>query len=184
MKKINKWLAKLQHQVQRPYYFVLLAFITLVDAFVFFLPTDGLLVTSVFAHPKAWFRNALGTTVGSVLGSLIFAALIHAFGPTVLHSLLPGVETSAAWALATELMADYGVYAVLLIALTPLPQPPIVAMAALGNMSLWTMGAMLLVGRFIKYLLLSRIAARSPELVGRLFGMKKEVEAAKSLSDS
>ena len=184
MKKTKQWLAKLQHQVQRPYYCVLLGLITLLDSFIFFIPTDGLLVTSVFAHPKAWFRNALGTTIGSVIGSLIFAALIQAFGPTVLHTLLPEVETTTAWALATKLMNDYGVYAILMVALTPLPQPPIVAMAAMSNMSIWTIGAMLLLGRLIKYLLICRIAAKSPELVDRLLGIRKEVEAAKSLSNS
>ena len=182
MKSVDKVLAKIQLQVQRPYYFLLLGFVTLIDAFVLVIPTDGLLVTSVLGHPKAWLRNALATSIGSVLGSLLLASAIELYGIDLLLTLAPGIETSSAWARSTELMLNYGIYAIFLVGLSPLPQQPIVVIAALAKISLPLLAILLLSGRLLKYLIIAFVSAKSPEYINKIRGIKKELEAAKKLS--
>jgi membrane protein YqaA with SNARE-associated domain len=183
MKSVDKILSKIQLQVQRPYYFFLLGFVTMMDAFVLVIPTDGLLVTSVLGHPKAWFRNALATTVGSVLGSLLLASAIEFYGIDLLVTLAPGIETSSAWARSTDLMLNYGIYAIFLVGLSPLPQQPIVVIAALAKISLPLLGILLMSGRLLKYLIIAFVSAKSPDYVNKFRGIKKELEAAKKLSE-
>lgn len=179
---VNAWLTKIQKQVERPYYCVLLGFVTMMDSFVFFIPTDGLMVTSVLAYPKAWIRNAVCVSVGSVIGSLIFACILREYGQEALHYFLPNVEKSSAWIFAIKLMQEYGAFAVLFVALTPIPQPPIVALAAMGNMSLWLMGALLLLGRLCKYLVVGKLATKPSAYVRGIFGFKNEVQEVKNMS--
>lgn len=176
MKWADNFIDKIQSLLKWPYYYIVLAVCAAADAFVLFIPIDGLMVTAVYANPKLWIRHALFTVFGSVLGSTVLAFCVQEYGIAFIRKVMPHIEQSKAWSRGHELVDLYGEGAVFFTGLMPIAQQPTTILAALAEMPLPTFALWLFAGRLIKYLIMGGLAAKAPHLVSKLWGLRKEIE--------
>lgn len=145
------------------------------DLFVLVIPTDGLLVSYVILAPRRWIYAGLWVALGSALGALAFAAVMHHHGLPFLLQILPGIESTKTWVWTVGLMSRWGAWAVFLISLSPILQHPAVAMAAIAGRPLLEIFALVLVARAIKYLFIAWVATHAPKLLRKLWGIQYEL---------
>jgi membrane protein YqaA with SNARE-associated domain len=176
IKTVKKTLRALQHHMDSWWYGPALAFIAGVDLFLIVIPTDALLVSACLLRPKKWFYYAIVVSLGSAVGVFILAAVLRAHGLPLLLHLAPNIESTHAWKWTVELMANWGPWAVFLIALSPIMQHPAIAMAAVAGMPLWKISAFVLAGRLIKYLLWAYLSTHAPGLLSRILPVDKEMK--------
>ena len=73
--RIQALVSWLKKYVSKPWYPLLLASLAAADAFLVFIPTDGLVVSSSMGTPRRWFAIGAWTALGSTLGALSLAYL-------------------------------------------------------------------------------------------------------------
>lgn len=168
MRRVHAWLEALRRHGDRPWYGPALAGLALVDVFLVFVPTDGIVVSSAMLTPRRWFSIAAWVTLGSTAGALLLAHLVQAHGlPLILHY-YPGLETSSTWTWTTTFFDRYGLYLVFLIAASPLMQQPAVILAAAAREPLVPLTVVILIGRLLKFGVVAWIASHAPNLLKRL----------------
>lgn len=166
------WLEK---KMQSRLYFLILAGLSFLDVFLIVLPLDPLLIAAVFARPKRWWLFALSMALAYTLGLMLIAWGVRLYGVEFIHQFLPEIESSSAWIRATKMTAQYGHWAILVIAMSPIAQQPIVALAAIAGTSMTEIALYLLIGRLIKFNVIAYAAYRSPPLIRRIFRIKEEL---------
>lgn len=176
MEHLKKWMTALQRYASRWWYPPLVALLAFADLFLLIIPTDGLIVSAVVLAPRRWFYTALITAVGSSLGSFALAAVLQAKGLPFLLQISPGLDHSTAWLWTQKLMQRWGDWAVFLIALSPSPQHPAIALAAVAGMALDRVLLMVFAGRALKYLFVAWLASHAPGMLGKLWGIQFELK--------
>lgn len=174
----------LQSHSDRPWYPLVIAFLAGLDNLIVVIPTDGILVSSCLLRPKNWLHFAVAVSLGSTLGSLVLVSLVEVQGLGLVESYYPSLLESQAWLITDSLFDKYGLLAVFLVAATPFMQHPVLILAGLANTNLWAVGAVVLTGRSLKYLIFSYTAAKAPQYLNHLWGLQgeiKEVEAEEIL---
>jgi membrane protein YqaA with SNARE-associated domain len=127
-------------------------------------------------RPRRWIYFAALVSLGSALGVYILSAVLRTQGwPFLLH-LTPNLPETHTWKWTVELMDHWGDWTVFLIALSPLPQHPAIALAAFAGIALWKISALVLAGRAIKYFLWAWLATHAPGLLRRFIPFEQEVE--------
>jgi membrane protein YqaA with SNARE-associated domain len=167
---------KLQKYADRWWYPPLIGALAFADLFLLIIPTDGILVGAVILAPKRWVFTGLTVALGSALGSAALAYVLQLKGMPFLLDKWPGIDHTHAWIWASELMHKWGDWGVFFVALSPSPQHPAVALAALAGISLFRVFAAVFAGRAVKYLLIAWIASHSPKLLKKLWGMQYELK--------
>lgn len=162
----------------RPWYLYLCALLAAADIFILLIPTDGLLITYVWAKPKQWVRSFIIISVGSAVGALAMAIAIRYFGEGMMEQWLAGHDSSDTWQKMTLWIDDYGVWALGFIAGGPFPLQVGVILAALGHMEVSTLFVSVLIGRLIKYGLFSYLSVRMPHLLRKSKTLQHEIEEA------
>jgi len=155
----------LERWVDRPWAVPLLAAFALLDLFLLLIPTEGILISAVLLRPKRWIGICLWIVTGSALGALLLAGAFQYFGPEIMHHWLPFIFHSEAWARSENTIYEYGAPALAVIALSPLPQQPAVAIAALARVPVLSIFVMVWFGRLAKYALFAWLASHSPKIV-------------------
>ncbi|MCB0405059.1 MAG: hypothetical protein KDD51_09750 [Bdellovibrionales bacterium] len=174
-RKLAFWTRKFQRYSDRRWYLPLLATVVGLDLFFLVVPSDGLLVSSVMLRPKRWMRICLWVSVGSSLGALALAALVQ-WDSIWLMDVFPGLFQSSQWESTNAFIDQHGAWALALFSFSILPQQPAVVISALAGMPLELILASVLVGRFVKYAILSYVASHAPRLIYRLWFVRKEVQ--------
>jgi membrane protein YqaA with SNARE-associated domain len=175
---IQSAVRRLQTFVDRVWYAPLIGGLAGADNFVIVVPTDGILVSSTMLKPKRWLLLAACVTVGSTLGAVALAACVEILGLPWILQLYPGLEQTMTWNWTANFFDRYGLAVVFLVAVSPSFQQPAIVLAGLANTPLLTLAAVVFVGRLIKYLLMAYLASHAPHVLGRLWGLKGELEDA------
>jgi membrane protein YqaA with SNARE-associated domain len=175
---VRKNVKGLQAFVDRGWYVPLIALLAALDNLIVIVPTDGILVSSAMLRPKKWLSLALAVSLGSTLGGLGLALLVHDLGLPWILNLFPGIQASESWILTEKFFNEYGLIVVFAIAMSPLAQQPTVILASLANTPLMTLGIVVFSGRLTKYLLMSYIATHAPKLITKFWGIKDELKDA------
>jgi membrane protein YqaA with SNARE-associated domain len=139
-----------------------------VDAFVFFVPNEMLLIPAVLMRRKHWFGIALWTSVGSAIGAALFGYLTSQYGEIVVNFLFPSLLNSKTWLDSAQIVNEHGSWGLAVISLSPLPQHAAVAIAGLAHLSTSRIFLAVLLGRAIKYLFLAWCCIHSPRLLEKL----------------
>lgn len=158
----------------RGWYAPLIGLLAGMDQFIVVVPIEWLMIPNILFRPKNWLRTSLIVTTGCALGALALAALADVYGATLISQWAPSVVHSAGWARSTAYINQGGAWALLLVAASPLPQQPAVALAGLSHMSLGKIFAAIWVGRAIKYCSLAFLASHAPTVFNKLFPKKFE----------
>lgn len=170
LQKTSLWLEK---QMQSRFYFLILGGLSIIDVFVLVLPLDPLLIAAIFARPKRWWLFAITMALAYVAGLCLLAWGVKVYGIEFLHHFVPHIEKSSAWIRATQMTSQYGHWAILVIAISPIAQQPIVALAALAGTPIAEIAVYLTIGRLIKFGFIGYVAYRSPPLIRRIFRLKE-----------
>jgi membrane protein YqaA with SNARE-associated domain len=173
---LETWFRRFQRYAHKPWYALVLCVFAASDAFLVIIPTDGLLVSSIFLAPKRWLEKCIAVAVGSTIGSALLFLCVQSMGISFLERISPGVTATRSWTLTHQWMDVYGLWAVFAVALSPIFQHPAVAISALMETPLDRVVVAVLVGRLIKYLVISWAASHSPKILFRFGFMRKELD--------
>jgi membrane protein YqaA with SNARE-associated domain len=170
---------KVQEQIDKPWFVVSLFGLAAADLFIYVVPTDGIAISTMLMRPKRWFAIAASLTAGNVAGAMAVAELVYLLDvPKLLEG--PRVAMMRDW------IDQWGVLGLGLIASSPLPQQPAVALASIGQMSLVTIFLAILTGRTIKYGVYAWVCVKAPHLLKRLRlaqSEREEIKAAQLLEE-
>lgn len=176
MRRINRWIVRLQRFVDRPWYMPAIALLAAADLFIVVVPTDGLVISSVMLRPKRWLAPAVWAGIGSALGALLLGGLSHYYGEDFVRAAFGNeLLESANWARARDFLEKHGVYALALISWSPLPQQPAVILCGLAHMPAMGITLSVLIGRLSKYMLFAWIATHAPRLFKGWVPARKEI---------
>lgn len=121
------------------------------------------------------------------MGALILAWLVSNYGLAIIQEHFPGFISSDFWKVTESWVDSIGLWAVFLIAGTPLSQQPAVILAALSHHTVFNIFLVVLVGRALKYAGIGYLCRWAPEQLAplaKLLGFKKELGKFASLKDS
>ncbi len=118
---MKRWRARLARLAEHPSARAILFAVAVVEASVFPIPPDVMLLPMVLAAPQAALRLALLTSLGSVLGAAIGYALGAWFLDALAMPLIEFYHLEDAWRAASVRFAEYGAWFVLLASFSPLP---------------------------------------------------------------
>lgn len=175
---VRKSVKKLHRFANRFWFPPLLLVFALFDVFVIFIPTDSILISSSMLMKKRWMPFALSVAVGSSIGALLLVNLVEFHGLQKLLEFYPGVDQTNVWKWTLNFFNEYGIWVVFLVGLTPFSQQPILIIAALSDISFFSLGLMVFIGRIIKFCIMAYIASHVPHFLNKLWGLKSEVKDA------
>ena len=90
--KIQTYVKWLEQFADRPWYPLLIAFLSTLDNFLIVIPNDGILVASSMIVPKRWFTFAIWVSIGSTIGSILFCLLVEHQGLPWILDIYPGIN--------------------------------------------------------------------------------------------
>ncbi len=174
--KVHFFLKQLQTYVDRFWYPPLTGLLAALDNFLIFIPTDGILISSVLLTPKRWPILALSVTIGSTLGALLLALFVKTHGLPWILEFYPHLNETKTWALSAEFFDKYGLFLVFGISITPFFQQPAVILAGLASTPLIKLATVIFIGRVIKFLILAYISSYAPHWLKKMWGLKDELK--------
>ncbi|HSB94896.1 MAG TPA: hypothetical protein VLC91_00495, partial [Spongiibacteraceae bacterium] len=160
-----------------------------IDHYVIFIPTVGLMASSVFLTPKRWLSIALWTACGSWLGAWLLGVAAQHLGLSFIETYFPRLLQTPMWGWAHGFFSDYGAWVVFVAGLAPFPQQPPVVIAAIAGTPLVTIGAVLLIANVMKFGFISYLASHAPQKLNRIGEVREElhklhVEPPTAVTDS
>jgi len=184
MKAAVQFVRRLERYVKKPWYPALLTLTAALDLFIFIIPVDALLITSVLSVPRRWIRLSVFTTVGFVAGCFLFMLIVQNYGLETAQHWVPGIDRNPLWRSSEHWMTVYGLRSIFVVSLLPIALHPLLAIAVLAEMPIRSIILVLLAGRIIKYGVLGWIASHSPKLLAKFAFERKEVERILKKEDS
>jgi membrane protein YqaA with SNARE-associated domain len=122
-----------------PYGLPALVVISFVEASIFPIPPDVLLMPLCFARPERWVRYALWCTVGSVFGGILgwcIGAFLWSYVSAWFFHYVPGFSPER-FQHMEHWFQQYGFWIVLVKGLTPIPFKIVTIAAGVFQVNLW-----------------------------------------------
>lgn len=161
----------------------LLALLAFADVFVFVIPSDGILVSSILLRPKKWLRFAMAMTIGSVVAGTLFGYLVEQHGLELIIQWMPALTESWIWKVTENFFSLHGMLVLFLAAASPISFQPAVFFAIVAHTPLIQVFLLLVIGRCLKNLVLGGIASKAPKHLSKLWGIRSDLEEVGSPSD-
>jgi uncharacterized membrane protein YdjX (TVP38/TMEM64 family) len=167
---VNRFVALLKRYASRPWFLPLVCFLAFIDLFVIILPTEGMIMTTTVIRPRRWLLTGICVATSSALGAVALSLAARHYGePFVAWAAGKDFLQSARWIRTTRWIDHYGFWAVLVTALGPIPQQPVVLVAAVAGLPLPAIFFGAWLGRLPKYAFFSYIAARGERWIREEF---------------
>ena len=144
------------------YYPLVVGFFAFAITVTFSFPFAAILIPAALLAPKRWLSLGLLCGLGSGCGASVLVAVFHTVGWDTIALHYPDLVKLEALQWATTWLQHYGLIALLVIAISPLPQTPALLLYSLANPAL--LGVLVAVGsgKAIKYTALTWLTARYP----------------------
>jgi membrane protein YqaA with SNARE-associated domain len=169
MKKphISNWLRRiLTFSAGHRYYTVVVALIAFVSTATFAFPFVIVLIPAVLIAPRRWLLLGLLSGMASGVGAAVLVELFNHLGRELVISRFPELVQSESWQLCSNWLQMYGLFALMLIAGSPIPQTPALLFYSLVSPSILGVLVAVGVGKTVKYVFLAWATYRYP---ARLF---------------
>jgi uncharacterized membrane protein YdjX (TVP38/TMEM64 family) len=137
--------------------------IVVLDFFFPVLPSTALLIGGSLLAPTRWFGITVGCSLGSALGALTVATIFQEYGWLFIEWLFGDLKSAPQWQTIEWAIQTYGLFALFIIAVLPMPLRIPTLLTALADISAIMIALIIFSGRLIGYGTLARIASRSPE---------------------
>jgi uncharacterized membrane protein YdjX (TVP38/TMEM64 family) len=141
----------LTRRAQHPAFPVFTGGVALAAALSMAVPFASLLILAVLMAPKRWKAIAMWSSLGAALGCSLLYLAFHHLGWARLLEIYPDVMRSAAWMDSIRWLNAYGVLALLVIAVLPLPLTPALMFAAVSPLPVAEVLLALWLGKLVKY---------------------------------
>lgn len=162
------WLSRLlQASAAHRYYPLVVGLIAFVSVATFSFPFAAVLIPAVLLAPARWRWIGLLSGIASGLGAGVLVEVFQYLGLDLIAARYPDLVRHEAWQAVRDWLQHYGLFAMLVIAASPMPQTPAVLFLALAGTPV--LGVMLAVGagKTAKYLFLAWATARYPARYAR-----------------
>lgn len=176
MRKMLERLQRLERFVCCWWYGPMLFLAAGIDHYVIFIPTIGLMVSSVFLAPRRWLSIGLWTALGSWSGAMVLGALARTLGLEALEEYFPDLLHTPFWTWTHRFFSEHGAWVVFLAGLTPVPQQPPVIVAAIAGTPLLKIGVVLVIAKIAKFGFLSYLASHAPQKLNRFTEVRHELD--------
>jgi membrane protein YqaA with SNARE-associated domain len=153
---------------QQKWFLLVIAFFASLDAFVFFIPTEALLIAAALVNPKRWAWTAFWVSVGSAFGATLLGFLASRYGSGFVSHLFPELLRSKVWLHSVHVIQHHGSWGLTVVSLSPVPQHAAVAIAGLAHLSVVKIFLAVLLGRAIKYSAIAWCAINAPNVLRKL----------------
>jgi membrane protein YqaA with SNARE-associated domain len=131
------------------------------------VPFVSILIGAVLVNRERWVAIVIVSSFGSAFGGVFLYLGIHHLGWAEVLALYPQLAQSETWSTMTRWISDYGVWALLLVAASPLPQTPALAITAVSRVPVIEIFAAMLCGKLLKYTFYGYLAANVPNWLRR-----------------
>jgi len=132
------------------------------------IPFVPVLIAAVLLSPLQWRSITVFTSLGSALGGLLVLLIFHHLGWVQVMEAHPEWFASSIWQMMLRWLTEWGVWALAVIAATPLPQSPALFFLAMTDQSWWGMWAALAGGKLLKYGSVAYLTRYFPERILRI----------------
>lgn len=127
------------------------------------LPFGAVLVTAVLLDNRRWVRIWLLSSLAAAIGSLILFVFFHNLGWDQVVARFPDFAQSGVYSTVSAWVTRWGVWALFVVTVIPLPQTPALAVCAIAAQPLPLAFLALLAGKGLRYGVYAWLAAKSPE---------------------
>lgn len=144
------------------YYTVVVATLAFVSTVTFTFPFAIVLISSVLIAPRRWLTLGLACGLASGLGAAVLVELSSYIGQELFLSHFAHLVRSDRWQLGSEWIRKYGLFALAVIAGSPVPQTPALLFYSLVNPSVPGVLVAVGIGKTVKYVFLAWATYRFP----------------------
>jgi len=160
---IPVWLRRvLDRSAGHRYYPLVVALIAFASAATFAFPFVIVLIPAVLIAPRRWLVLGLLCGMASGLGAVVLVELFQYFGRELVISRFPELLESVSWQLASDWLESYGLFALMIIAGSPMPQTPALFLYSFVNPSASGVLIAVAMGKMLKYVFLAWTTAHYP----------------------
>jgi membrane protein YqaA with SNARE-associated domain len=160
---IPEWTRRwLDFSASHPYYPLVVGLIAFILTSTFAFPFTFVLVPAVLLAPRRWLAIGLSSGIASGIGGAVLVEVFHFMGRELVLSHFPQLVASSSWQLAQDWLESNGLFALAVIAGSPLPQTPALLFYSLGNPSALGVLVAVGIGKTVKYVFLSWLTAYYP----------------------
>lgn len=131
-------------------------------------PVTAVVVPATLIAAGRWRAISVVSALGSALGATALLLLFHHLGWTQLYERFPELATNPSWARVIGWTSQYGVFALFLIAVSPLPQTPALMLFGAVRQDYVGVFVAMLAGKLIKYGAFAWTASHFPERFGNV----------------
>ena len=144
------------------YYPWVVAFFAFVITLTFSFPFAAVLIPATLLAPQRWLSLGLLCGLGSGLGASALVLVFHTVGWETIVQHYPDLVQMESWQWVHDKLLHYGLFALMLIAASPLPQTPALLVYAMIDPSLPGVLLAIGTGQALKYTVLTWLTARYP----------------------
>ena len=126
-------------------------------------PVTAVIVPAALLMPTRWRAITLVSAAGSAIGATVMVIVLHHLGWTAIYEHFPEMLSHPTWTRIMDWAARYGVIALFVIAISPLPQTPALVFLGVAQHAYVSVAAAMFAGKLIKYGVLAWVASRFPE---------------------
>jgi membrane protein YqaA with SNARE-associated domain len=144
------------------YYPLVVGLIAFASTATFSFPFVLVLIPAVLIAPRRWLILGLVSGLASGVGGALLVEVFSYLGREVVLSRFPQLIASSTWQMASGWLADYGLFALMVVAGSPMPQTPVIFFYSLADPSVPGTLAAVGIGKTVKYVFLAWLISRSP----------------------
>lgn len=157
----------LDRSADKPWFMPAVGAFPLMDYALPFLPNQILMISLSFLKPDRWRMIGIAFVAASALGAFLAALFVQAVDMAWLNDALGGVGESGTARTVGRMVSDYGVFALVALALLPVPPRAAVLVCAMAGIAPWLIGASVAAGRVFPVFITTYLASRAPEYLMR-----------------
>jgi hypothetical protein len=143
-----------------------------------FLPNQVLMMAVALIHPRNWALTALVFTFGSAIGAVATGFAIQSLQTTFFADPAQSMNAGAVMAF----IRDWGITAVAVLALLPVPPRTAVLVTAYAGVNPLLIGGAVAIGRCAPALALCFVAARAPNAAARFPTLARALARARDFA--
>jgi membrane protein YqaA with SNARE-associated domain len=126
-------------------------------------PVTAVIVPAALLMPSRWRSITLVSAAGSAIGATVLVIVLHHLGWASIYERFPEMLSHPTWARIMDWAGQYGVIALFLIAISPLPQTPALIFFGVAQHAYASVAVAMFAGKLVKYGVVAWLASRFPE---------------------
>jgi membrane protein YqaA with SNARE-associated domain len=167
-------LALLERALQGHFFLVACAGLAALGTITAAIPVTAIVVPAVLLQAKRWREIALLAALGSAAGAVVLMLAFHHLGWELVAARYPELASHTNWQAVMGWTEHYGLVALFLIAVSPLPQTPALIVLAIARHDFFAAFLVMAAAKAIKYGAYAWFAWRFPDRVLNLLRNRGE----------